>query len=69
MFVPVASVFVLSCVSSEVATGLITRPRSPANCLQDHSWRLVLMMNRPEGLTGKAEKEDNKKYSAENNSH
>jgi hypothetical protein len=29
------SVFVLFCVCSGLATGLITRPRSPTNCLQD----------------------------------
>jgi hypothetical protein len=28
-------VFVLSCVGSGLATGLITRPRSPTDCLED----------------------------------
>jgi hypothetical protein len=34
MFVCVSSVFVLSCVGSRLATGLITRQRSPTDCVQ-----------------------------------
>jgi hypothetical protein len=35
MAVRVSSVFVLSCVASGLAAGLITRPRGPTDCLQD----------------------------------
>jgi hypothetical protein len=40
MSVRVSSVFVLSCVGSGLATGLITRPRSPTNCLQDLKFQI-----------------------------
>jgi hypothetical protein len=54
MSVCVSSVFVLSCVGSFLATGLITRPWSPPTVYKIHKSGLILMGNRPEGLTGKA---------------
>jgi hypothetical protein len=57
MSVRISSVFVLSCVGSGVATGLIPRPRSPTNCLYKiHSYILILMENTTEGLIRKKKK-------------
>jgi hypothetical protein len=52
----VSSVFVLSCVGSGLAIGLVTRPRSPT-VYETHSSRLILVGNRPEGLIRKVEEE------------
>jgi hypothetical protein len=47
-------VSMLSCVGSGLATGLITRPRSPANCLSDPQFQ-VNESDGPEGLRRKTE--------------
>jgi hypothetical protein len=60
MSVHVPSVFLLACVGSVLATGLITRPKSPRDC-KIHSSRLILMGNRPEGLMKKEKEKEKEK--------
>jgi hypothetical protein len=43
-------VFVLFCVGSGLATGLIPRPSGPTDCSKIRSIRLVMNGNRPEDL-------------------
>jgi hypothetical protein len=59
LFVHVSSLFVLSCVGTGLAIGPISRPRRvlPAVCKARNSI-LILMGNRPEGLTRKEEEEE-----------
>jgi hypothetical protein len=49
MPVCISSVFVLPCVGSGLATGLIARPRSPTFCVMDAWLQINSDGNRPEG--------------------
>jgi hypothetical protein len=51
MSVRVSSVYMLSCLDSGLATGLITCRKSPTNCLNKiQSSRLKLVGNRSESI-------------------
>jgi hypothetical protein len=55
MSVGVSAVFVSSCAGTGLATGLIKRPRSLANRLQDPYFQINSDGKRPEGLIRKVE--------------
>jgi hypothetical protein len=57
MFVRISSVFVLSCVGSGLATGLIPVQVVLPTVCKIPSTRLILMGNMPEGLLRKIEEE------------
>jgi hypothetical protein len=58
MSLHIYSMFVLSCVGSGLATGLITRPIVQPAVYKSRDSRLILMGNRPEGLIEKVEAEE-----------
>jgi hypothetical protein len=49
---------VVLCVGSGLATGLITRQRSPTVFLKIHNSRFILLRNRPQGLIRNVEEEE-----------
>jgi hypothetical protein len=53
MYIRASSVLVLSCLGSGLATGLISRPRSPTNCLYDPYFQMNSDWKQARGLNTK----------------
>jgi hypothetical protein len=58
--VRLSSGFVLFCVGSGFATGLITHPRNLTNAYEDPEFHINSDANRPEGLIRKRGEEEEK---------
>jgi hypothetical protein len=55
-YVCVCSAFVLSCVGSGLATGLIPRPKSPTDCPQDYTFQINPEWEEAEGVSRQKKK-------------